>query len=285
VTQTLPHSWRRSLGVALRLALAFLPPLLLAVAILRLAPQMAPVQEGSVDLFWNAAFHWEKGPPAFSGAVAVGLWKNWFIYERQNMHGSDLHRVPEGEVNAGTGQALRRLEQEVARDAVPGFVVRGFRSWQQGQGGPNQDLPALLAAIEEARLDEWRERDRRVFDALRQKSQATEERLRGSDGYWATQLFEWAFLSALALLVLWPLLRPCGKLQRALHWGLAPVLFFLPLYLGYATYTFTSRGPSGGVLYPWLVAQFRNRAWPIFPWDRPLAALLPPLRTMGLPIG
>jgi hypothetical protein len=40
------------------------------------------------------------------------------------------------------------------------------------------------------------------------------------------------------------------------------------------------------VLYPWLVAQFRNRAWPIFPWDRPLAALLPPLlETLSQPIG
>jgi hypothetical protein len=39
----------------------------------------------------------------------------------------------------------------------------------------------------------------------------------------------------------------------AIHLGLLPILFMVPFYLGYAAFTFSSYGPSGGVLYPWLL--------------------------------
>jgi hypothetical protein len=258
-----------------------LTPLLVALSILHFAPTMAPVRDGSMEIFWDSSFHWEK-----TGGRVYGPWKDWFIYERQHMHGSDLYRVPEGEVNAHLAAALDRLEREVAEGTVPDFVALGFRRWQQSDAGRQRDLPALLAAIQDADLAELQKLDPQVAQYFLDSRQYVEERLRHSEGYWANQLFEWVFLSALALLVLWPVLRSCGRLARALHWGLAPPLFFLPLYLGYATFTFTSRGPSGGVLYPWLVLLFRNRDWPFFPWDRYLLAHLPPvLAPLSVPIG
>src|SRR5438876_364621 len=42
---------------------------------------------------------------------------------------------------------------------------------------------------------------------------------------------------------------------------LLPILFFLPYWLGYAQLTFTSAGPSSGVLYPWLLVWFRGLPW------------------------
>jgi hypothetical protein len=46
------------------------------------------------------------------------------------------------------------------------------------------------------------------------------------------------------------------------------LLLFLPYYLGYATWTFTSAGPSGGVLYPWVILCFGGlRLWtPLDSW-------------------
>jgi hypothetical protein len=40
--------------------------------------------------------------------------------------------------------------------------------------------------------------------------------------------------------------------------GLLPFLLLLPYYCGYATWTFSDWGPSGGVLYPWTIYGLRD---------------------------
>jgi hypothetical protein len=59
----------------------------------------------------------------------------------------------------------------------------------------------------------------------------------------------------------WPWLRGAGPARWAVHLGLVPLLFFLPYWLGYAQLTFTSAGPSGGILYPELLSHFRGLPW------------------------
>jgi hypothetical protein len=49
-----------------------------------------------------------------------------------------------------------------------------------------------------------------------------------------------------------------GWKSYAVHLGTLPILFMLPAYLGYATLSFSSRGPCGGVLYPWLIFGLRQ---------------------------
>lgn len=86
-----------------------------------------------------------------------------------------------------------------------------------------------------------------------------ERRLQQAKWYWANIVFEFLFLSGLVWFAGWPAVQHKRPWSWALHLGLTPIFFMLPVYLGYATFTFTSRGPSGGVLYPWLI-QFFPRA-------------------------
>ena len=58
--------------------------------------------------------------------------------------------------------------------------------------------------------------------------------------------------------------------------GMLPTLFCLPYWLGYAPLTFTSAGPVGGVLYPWLLQTLRGLPWTsagfITPGEMPASA-------------
>lgn len=76
-------------------------------------------------------------------------------------------------------------------------------------------------------------------------------------GYWHWNVIgELCFFWALLLFAAWPWLRGLRPWQWALHAGLLPVLFLLPHWLGYAHWSYLSSGPSGGVLYPSLIASF-----------------------------
>jgi hypothetical protein len=71
-------------------------------------------------------------------------------------------------------------------------------------------------------------------------------------------VFECAFFAALTLFALWPALRKSGSWRWGLHVGAIPLLLMLPYYCGYASWTFTSAGPSGGMLYPWVIVWSRD---------------------------
>ncbi len=102
--------------------------------------------------------------------------------------------------------------------------------------------------------------------------------------YWANIAFEWLFLSGLVLFAAWPLLRAKGWITWAIHLALLPLLFMLPVYLGYATFSFTSAGPTGGVLYPWLLRISHGGSCNDF--DREILAFTPRiLEPLSAPIG
>src|SRR5438067_304339 len=86
---------------------------------------------------------------------------------------------------------------------------------------------------------------------------------------------EFVYLSALVVFAAWPWLRNGRPLRWAVHLGLVPVLLFLPYWLGYAGFTFTSAGPSGGVLYPWLIVWFGRLPWTAL--DTAIVSRLPPV--------
>lgn len=56
-------------------------------------------------------------------------------------------------------------------------------------------------------------------------------------------------------------LRNRGRWAWAIHTALVPPLLFLPYHLGYCTWTFSSAGPGGGVVYPSILSQFRSLPW------------------------
>jgi len=75
------------------------------------------------------------------------------------------------------------------------------------------------------------------------------ERFRRGRRVWLTLAFEGLYVTAWWAFVAWKLL----PLPRPVSWrwqvGVAPLLLFLPYFLGYAPMTF-SFGPSGGFIYP-----------------------------------
>src|SRR5262249_48698862 len=133
----------------LRAAIIILTAGLVALGITRLLPWMAPVQKGSEEAFWEAAFRWDPQERVLGYGEAYGLRNGWYVYEATHMHGSDLCRVAETEVNAQFEEALRRLERWVTTDAAREYVKEGYRRWRDNPAGRQHDLPALLAQIDE----------------------------------------------------------------------------------------------------------------------------------------
>ncbi len=91
--------------------------------------------------------------------------------------------------------------------------------------------------------------DRGAYVKPEAQDRALLDRLRRGHRVWLTFLFEGLYLTAWWGFVFWKLL----PFPRLFSWrwqvGLAPLLLFLPYFLGYAPMTFTY-GPSGGFIYP-----------------------------------
>src|SRR5262249_36151402 len=151
---------------------------------------------------------------------------------------------------------------EAARPgSLPPDVETGFHTWLAADPG-RADAESLLANIREARFNWARLDNQGVYEFLLWEEEDFDRRWDRAGRYWCNLLFEFVCLAFLILFAAWPWLRGAGWWRWAVHLGLLPVLFFLPYWLGYATFTFTSVGPSGGVLYPWLLYRFGGR----FPW-------------------
>ena len=63
------------------------------------------------------------------------------------------------------------------------------------------------------------------------------------------------------LFLFWPGIRNKSIIAWSIHICLIPMLLLLPYYLGYCSWTFTSYGPGGGAVYPYLVSYFYWIPW------------------------
>jgi hypothetical protein len=216
---------------------------------------MAPIRRGTSEQFWYVACHADLDPndrDPRSGQTAL-LQDGWFIYEVAHLHGSHLFKVRESDGMAHFPRVLEQLNAE-AKNADPNNYVRaGYLQWRAMEQKERNGVQGLLEEIHKARAALFRSKSPERNGYERLQLYLLKERLRQAKWYWANLLFEFVFLSGLVWFTLWPTIRRKRPWLWALHFGLAPLLFMLPVYLGYATYTFTSRGPSGGVLYPWLL--------------------------------
>src|SRR5207249_389065 len=93
--------------------------------------------------------------------------------------------------------------------------------------------------------------------------------------YWAAVAFEGLYLGGLVLFFFWPLLRDQGRLAWACRVGALLFLLMLPVYLGYASNAYSSDGPKGGIVYPWLIVHLRGNWFPAL--DRNILFYTPPL--------
>jgi hypothetical protein len=222
-------------------------------------PAMSPVHEGTVEEFWWCALHLaEDRTRFFFMGEAYTPREGWFVYYDQSLHDQHLFRVGVAAVAATLPDTLARLERAVKNDECPGYVARGFHAWQNGNPNERDDPAALLAHIRTARLAELGAQDSTRYGGFLIEEEFFEVRWRRFTRYWLNAVFEFCFLFGLTFFAVGPWTRFTNASTLALRCALVPFLFFLPYFLGYATWTFTSRGPSGGILYPWLLAPFRN---------------------------
>ena len=203
-------------------------------------------------------------------------------YSRTHLHGSDLYYVPQDEVMQHYGAVQVALQEALDRNEDTPFV-RGFKAWQ-ALDKEDQTIQRLLIRLKHAQVEEWGTTN--VYRVVESGGDEIYfwERWQRLKWKWANYVFEWVFLSVLALFIAWPGIRGPTRFRWAAHIGLFPILFMLPVYLGYAVFSFTSAGLSGGIVYPYLLRwTFGGRCTAA---DRWLLAHLPQvLEPLSLPIG
>lgn len=223
-----------------------------AVGIALLAPSMAPVRKGNSHMFWKIATGVSLSPnvdDAWGDAYIVD--DVWAAYDSAHYHGSDIYRVSVADVSADFDAVVSMLEQAVQRGEDSPFL-KGYVNWRDDDDKP-RDSSALLEDIKRARNRDLIEDNIDLLAYRVAGEQQFWQRWQRADWYWASIVFEWTFLTGLALFSVWPAIRHHSALRWAIHVAFLPLFFLLPTYLGYATNSFTSAGPSGGILYPFLL--------------------------------
>ncbi len=259
-------------------------PILSAIGIAVLAPRMAPVRLGSSHLFWKLACGVNLSPEVHDvwGGDAFFVDDTWAAYSDSHMHGSAMYYVATSDVLADFDAVVTALQRSHEHGEDSAFI-RGYIDWRDDDEQPRSGA-GLLESIGRARKRQLVEEDVDLLAYVVAEEQLFWQRWQRANWYWASILFEWVFLSGLVIFVLWPVIRNRSVLRCALHVGLLPLLFLLPTYLGYATYSFTSAGPSGGVLYPYLLVYIRGGT--VTALDSSILAHLPQvLEPLSTPIG
>jgi hypothetical protein len=279
-------------------SVAGLVMLALVVAVLLFAGSMSPVRQGNSAGFWehacgvNLAGHDKE--------TMGGVYQprdGWYIYYIQGYHGQFLFRVPRKQAVADFPEIVRRIKVlSSEKDALP--RVRLATAVLEQDRSSSEDAERFLSLIHAERLRALRNGDRSLYDYAISEDQAFAERWVRARRYWANIVFECMYFVALTVFTLWPWLRSTRSVWSwSLHLGSLPVQLMLPYYCGYASWTFTSAGPSGGVLYPWVIVLFRGfplwtsaDQWVLEKFPKVLEPLSQPLGSMlvisgGRPLG
>ncbi len=172
--------------------------LLAAVGIAALAPRMAPVRQGNSHEFWRIATGVSLSPDVDSGwgGNAYFVDDTWAAYEWAHMHGSDMYRVLRSDVSADFDAVVSLLEQS-DKDSEETLVLRAFTKWRNS--GKQLDGPGLLKAIEQERNRLLIEEDMDHLVYRVANEQQFWRRWQRTDWYWASIVFEWAFLTGVAI--------------------------------------------------------------------------------------
>ena len=279
-----PNHQRPRILVFLSCSVVLLVSVFSALGIAILAPRMAPIRPGSSHVFWKLACGVRLSDEVDDiwGGDAYFVDDTWAAYDRSHIHGSDVYFLSASDASSEFDAAVEALQQAHERGEDSAFV-QGYVNWRDDNEQPRNGT-ALLESIKRVRQQELIEKDVDLLAYSMADEQRFWQRWQRSDWYWANIVFEWTFLSGLVLFTLWPGIRNRSALRCAIHFGLLPMLFLLPTYLGYATFSFTSAGPSGGILYPFLLMWVRGGSVTAF--DSWLLAHLPQvLEPLSTPIG
>lgn len=258
--------------------------LAIAVALAVLGPRMVPIRRGTSHGFWDAAAYVQLSDISSDwGGDAHVMDEFWAAYEVNHMHGSNVYCVPLSEVTKDFDVVLGKLEEFHQAGKDRRDHVKGYLAWKE-LTADRRTVKALVELIKQERNIRIAKEQVDVVAYRGAEEYRFQQRWRQADWYWADFVFEWLYLSGLLLFALWPGIRGHSAIRWALHVASLPFLFFLPVYLGYATMALTSGGPGGGVLYPYLL--FICRGGSCNGMDEFLLRYTPPiLEPLTAPIG
>ncbi len=250
-----------------------------------LSPRMAPVRKGTATAFWAHAcgVNLTDAAPATSMGRVYAV-SSMCYYEDQHMHGSVLYSVPMAEVQPSLARVVQMIDQRLPSEEEPDDVIVALAAWQ-ARPMVQQTVDRLVSDLHEAHISRLAKQSPTSITAIGVYDYLFERRLEQAKWYWANHVFECIWLLGLVWLALWPLLRQSPPWRWIVHLAPLPLLFMLPVYLGYAIFTFTSAGPSGGVLYPWLAVIAGSRGT-FTSLDHQIVEYLPQvLEPLSQPIG
>ena len=267
------------------------------IAVLIFSVFMYPVREGTSEDFWWCACR--VNLDGRDRDVFAGIYQprdGWYVYYEQGIHGQFLYRLPRSEALADYPEVLRSLDEAVQQeDAAPG-LCQLYSELEQRRSAIEQNPDELLALIRNTRVKKLKQEDESDYRYFLSTEEDFAERWRRIQRYWLNVVLECVFFTGLTLFAFWPWLRGKGRATMSIHFGLIPSLLLLPYFLGYATWTFTPAGPSGGVLYPFAILPARGASvlgqldqwgWEAFPKIlEPLSQRLGPMLAvsgMGAP--
>jgi hypothetical protein len=245
---------------------------LLGLAVAWPRPWQMPIRSGTAESFWAAATGVRKengfGNPSWCLPYDID---GWFLYTSDHFHGSAFFRVAAVDVIANCPNA----EEELVSD--PKFVQEewgkeGFRGWEKAD--PEHANPRLfLQHLRASRLNWWIKNHPERLNRPTERDYDLAIASQRMSLFPLMQIAEWAYFSALILFVAWPWLRNRGRWAWAIHVALLPPLLMLPYYLGYCMWNYTSAGPCGGVVYPFILDLFRPLPWTTL--DREIVIRIP----------
>jgi hypothetical protein len=189
------------------------------------------------------------------------------IASANNEHEPDLYKEMTRVSDKLTAIALRNY--------VSPWVREGWKAFSGRDNAEDRTAVGLSQDIEKADLERWKRTNPDVYSYRLSLRQHFNDRLARTKWFWATFTFEWLFFSCLAGYVVWPVFRGWDWRRWLLHLSFVPFLLMLPAYFSYAALSFTSAGPTGGILYPWLGLVFRGGGWTRV--DQWLVGHLPPV--------
>jgi hypothetical protein len=220
---------------------------------------MVPIRLGTAEDFWAAAAGVREknilGGPSWCLSQPIN---GWFLYTSNHMHGSDFYRVPEADVITKLPKKAGELAGEDR--LVSKWSEEGFRNWNRAD--PKGSNALLLLHYLRAARSHWANENRSEDILMRTEPDfdigVAWQRM---EQFPLVQVMEWGYLSFVILFAAWPWLRNSSRWRWAIHAALIPPLLMFPYFLGYCAWNYTSAGPGGGVVYPYILNEFRPLPW------------------------
>ena len=257
------------------LVVYFATPMIL----IAMAARFPAIPMGTVADYWAVACGTEptEPPERLRYSSQVGLYPamdGWLYYFAQEHHGRPVFKV---KLSAAASD-LPKLG-----DPPPHIACNSLGSQKETWCKESQSRRRICSALVEAAQavssdDLVVDLHHRLTDELTQTERSSFlDQLARSKRKGAAIAFEAAFIVSWQFFLCWPWIRGAAVRRKAINVFVAPVVLFVPFYMGYAPLTFTF-GPSGGFVYPLylLLASIPLELIPCTTIDQFLLRLFPP---------